>query len=152
MKVVILRGVSGSGKTTYIKKNHPEALVCSADSFFYNEDDEYHFDARMLSEAHRACFSKFLLLLKANHDCDITVVVDNTNSTAAEISPYYMAAEVYGVPTEIVRLDCRTEVAAKRNKHGTPFHTIRNMRNRFDRLPPYWPRERVIRTDEGENI
>lgn len=148
MKVVILRGVSGSGKTTFRKENYPEALICSADSFFYNEKGEYHFDASLLSEAHRSCFAKFLLLLQANHSSNITVVVDNTNATAAEVSPYYMAAEVYSVPTEIVTLICRNEIAAKRNKHGVPLHTIRNMRNKFERLPVYWPQERIVRTDE----
>jgi len=150
MKVVILRGVSGSGKSTFRRKNHPEALVCSADSFFYDKDGEYHFDANLLSEAHRSCFAKFLLLLQANHDSDATVVVDNTNTTTAEISPYYMAAQVYSVPVEIVTLICRNEIAAKRNKHGVPLHAIRNMRNRFETLPVYWPRERIVRTDEAK--
>lgn len=148
MKVVILRGVSGSGKTTFAVENYPNALVCSADQYFYTPDGEYEFKPHLLSEAHVACFSKFLLMLQANHNADVTLVVDNTNSTICELSPYYMAACVYGAQITVIRTDCRSEIAANRNRHGVPMHTIQNMRNRFEPLPGYWVRERIVRTDE----
>jgi predicted kinase len=35
MKLIILRGLPGSGKTTLVRKEWPNAAVCSADSYFY---------------------------------------------------------------------------------------------------------------------
>ena len=35
-EVIVMQGVSGSGKSTYIKNNLPNATVVSADHFFVN--------------------------------------------------------------------------------------------------------------------
>lgn len=149
MKVIIMQGLSGSGKSTYIKNNYPEAVVCSADHYFYSCNDKgeevYSFNFAKLGAAHQACFKKFIMLLQSN--IASTIVVDNTNSTAVEISPYYLAAEAYGADVEIILINCDPVIAANRNKHGTPIKTIEAMSKRlmnFNNYKPSWWKQTVI--------
>lgn len=73
------------------------------------------------------------------------VVVDNTNTTVAEIAPYAALALAYGHELEIVTLDCDPAIGAKRNTHGVPLAACNAMHLRLaDRqLPPWW-NHRVI--------
>jgi len=63
MKVIIMRGVPGSGKSSYVARKYPEATVCSADNFFMSADDQgilhYQFNPAQLSAAHDECFREF---------------------------------------------------------------------------------------------
>lgn len=44
--VIIMRGVPGSGKSTYVRNRYPEARVVSADRYFTDPaTGEYRFDA-----------------------------------------------------------------------------------------------------------
>lgn len=147
MKVIILSGISGAGKSTYIKKNHPNAIVCSADDFFMI-DGEYRFDPTKLGQAHATCFRKYLNQLSfatgySPHSEDI--VVDNTNTTAMEISPYVLAAEAYGVEYEIVTLVVDPSIATKRNVHKVPEKTVFAMAKKLAGriLPPWWNHKTV---------
>jgi predicted kinase len=145
MKVIVCRGISGSGKSSYISKNYPNATVCSADHFFMH-DGEYKFNPSNLNLAHRTCMRKFVLhCTDSNYNCD-TLVVDNTNLTLAEIAPYIQVALAMGHEVEIIRLSCPAAEAAQRNKHGVPFGTVEAMLRRFENLPAYWPKEKTIQT------
>ena len=53
MKVVILRGLPGAGKTTYVSKMPAPTLVVSADHYFV-QGQAYRFDADKLAAAHAA--------------------------------------------------------------------------------------------------
>lgn len=93
-KVIILSGISGSGKSTYGRKLLEGALwtsVCSADDYFM-VGSEYRFDASKLSLAHGQCFKKFIDLLKGG---DQVVVVDNTNTSVVEIAPYVLGGQAW---------------------------------------------------------
>lgn len=81
MKVIILCGVSGSGKST-IAKEIGSGYVVSADDFFM-ASGEYKFDPTMLPAAHGQCLRDFVGCLQ--YGCD-TIVVDNTNTTMMEVA------------------------------------------------------------------
>jgi len=148
-KVVILSGVSGSGKSTRARKlwNDLEpgtyCKVVSADDFFM-VDGEYRFDPKKLSDAHGKCFRDFLAALQDDY---ALVVVDNTNTTSEEIAPYILGAQAFGWEAEILTaLPGRMNwvdyylMCEKRNAHGVGFETIKAQHLRIvnRRLPPWW--------------
>jgi predicted kinase len=141
MRVIIMAGVPGSGKSTWIKENHTGAIICSADDYFVGLGR--NFDPSKLGEAHGACVRKFVLYV-ANHDDDEVrenvVIVDNTNTTVLEMAPYVAIAAAYGVSVEIVEMDCPVGLAAKRNIHNVPMRTCLRMGDNLMSLeiPPFW--------------
>lgn len=143
-KVTILRGVSGSGKSTYAATNYPGALVVSADSFFAFVDG-YKFDPTKLSEAHGLCLRGFVDAAQRGRN----VVVDNTNITVEEIAPYYAIAEAYGREVEIVTFDVPISIAHARNIHNVPLAKVEGQHFRLWKaiLPPRW-NHRVVRNSE----
>lgn len=141
-QVIILRGISGSGKSTHGRRLAGDrGVICSADDFFM-VDGEYKFDFGKLQDAHSACFRKFLAALEAGTE---TVIVDNTNTQAWEISPYKLAGESFGYSVKIVEVKCDPEVAAARNTHGVPREGVLKMAARMaaEQLPPRWKVEVV---------
>ena len=135
MKVVIMRGAPGSGKSTWVKKNLPGAEVFSADSYFM-QDGEYKFDPARLPQVHDTCLRSFLLAVW--HPKDRDIVVDNTNTKAFEIAPYYRLAEAFGYGVEVVWVVAPAEVCKARNVHNVPPATIDAMVNGVEPLPPWW--------------
>ena len=66
-EIVIYSGISGSGKSTAAEALADEYLakgkkvrICSADHYFLDDDDNYHFDRDALGMAHAVCFGSFL--------------------------------------------------------------------------------------------
>lgn len=139
--IMIMRGLPGSGKSTYIRENFPGAEVCSADHFFM-EDGEYRFDPAKIGEAHGGCLRKYMKVLEAHSESASaqTIVVDNTNTQAWEISPYIAIANAFGMEAEIVNFTVSVETAVERNIHGVPEHVIRAMNERLEKesIPPFW--------------
>lgn len=145
MRVVIMRGLTGSGKSYYTRNNYPDAYVCSAD-FFFERDGEYHFNASLLSHAHAACMGSFIDALREGRPL---VVVDNTNITKIEIAPYVSVAQAYGYTVEIVCVDALKKFSLKelseRNIHGIPYGVLVNMESRWENnFPPFWPRQKFV--------
>jgi predicted kinase len=140
MRVIIMAGVPGSGKSTWIKENHPDAIVCSADDYFVGLGR--NFDPSKLGEAHGECVRKFIDVVSGNIMAleDPILIVDNTNTTVLEMAPYVAIASAYGVPVEIVEMDCPVGLAAKRNIHNVPMRTCLRMGDNLMSLeiPPYW--------------
>ena len=152
MKIVIMRGIPGSGKSTYIYKLEPTSgyakVICSADDFFIDTNCNYNFDPSKLDQAHKYCYKKFINSLK--NPIIGLLIVDNTNIRLHEMSPYIRYAQIYMNHTDdidIVRCECSVENAMQRNVHSVPFKSIKRMKNRMEKILPYWPKERVIITD-----
>ena len=151
MKLIILRGPSGIGKTTYIKNNFPEAIadgtVCSADHYFNDlVTGTYKFDPTKLGAAHQTCKTKVESLL-ADHSANNAdyVVVDNTNLRQKEIKPYVDLAEKYDIPYEIITLQAPLELFLKRNVHNVPEDVVKGMYQRMMsvKLPSEW-NQRIV--------
>lgn len=151
-QVKIMRGLPGAGKSTWAEANIGNGVIVSADHFFVSRDG-YRFDAALLPKAHGACLRDFLGYVQSHRHNYTTVVVDNTNTTAAEIAPYYAAAEAYGWDVEIVEIDSMLSCLElfQRCRHGVPMRGVEAMADRLERevLPPWW-KHRVIVTGEPE--
>ena len=143
MKVIILQGVPGSGKSFYanefVAHANVKSVICSADDYFYElgGGTKYAFDASKLGQAHGACFRRFIGAVRSEVP---VVVVDNTNTTVSEISPYVLGGEAYGYEVEVVQVLCDPAVAAARNTHGVPEKAIQAMAARIASCscPPWW--------------
>jgi len=139
-KCVILRGISGSGKSTFIAKNLQGAEVCSADNFpdLYEGPDKV-FNPKKLGDAHRWCMQKFI---RATTHLDPIgranlVVVDNTNLMLWEFMGYVQIAGAMGYEVQIIQMDTPVHIAAKRNVHGVSMNKVEDMSRRFQRIPPF---------------
>jgi predicted kinase len=134
--VHIMRGVSGSGKSTRAKeltRGKPNTMICSADDFFM-KNGHYEFDQRMLSQAHAWCRGKFQAALEMGLEI---IVVDNTNTQHWEYKDYVDLATAYGCTVEVERVGELDETSlrtyANRNKHGVPLEVLRKQAKRFEK-------------------
>lgn len=141
-KVLIMRGVSGSGKSTFTRQ-YPDAVICSADAYF---DRLGHHDHTLIGEAHKECFATFVAALEVDYPL---VIVDNTHIEAWEISPLITFATYKGYEYEIVEIPLpgsspeeAVEILTARNLHGTLRKTVERMVDRFTKafLPKHWNR------------
>jgi len=124
MKVIIMRGLPGSGKSFFAKNLGGENVIVSADDYFLH-NGRYEFVPSKLGEAHAFCMRSFIDAIH-NNVVD-NVIVDNTNIRQWEIHPYYLVAQAYGLPVEIVTVNCNAEKAFGRNQHGVPLAAIQRM-------------------------
>ena len=137
-KVIIMQGLSGSGKTHWVNTNFPNASVCSADKFFEMGPDEYHFVPSLLGEAHAQCLNKYLYALNRG---DSTVIVDNTNTQRWEWINYahiavkwgyeWAVADIYDSPAALT-----DEQLAARCKHNVSVEAIARQRKRYEPADP----------------
>jgi predicted kinase len=121
-ELIILRGIPGSGKSTFAK------LVCNqhveADMFFI-QDGEYKFDASKLKAAHAWCQAKTEEWMKKRYN----VVVSNTFTQEWEMEAYYKLAEQYGYRVHSIIMENRHEGI---NEHNVPTDKLEQMKNRFE--------------------
>jgi predicted kinase len=154
MQVILMSGISGAGKDTYIRERfgiscERIAIVCSADDFF-QKTGSYIFEPSKLGEAHGECLRKYI------DECHLAyeeqdwrspeyLVVNNTNLTAEELAPYVAIANAYGHKVEIVTLHCDPKIAAERSLHVRDINILTAMQDKLNNriLPKYW---NVLRT------
>ena len=134
----IIRGIPGSGKTTYVNENYPEAYVCSADNYFEEvadlNDTSYleEFQPWLVGKAHQHCWGSFIQAVVVMDEP--LVVVDNTNVNKWEYENYVLLAEQLGYEVEIIVTDMSesAEVYHERNTHGVPLEVIERMLREFE--------------------
>jgi predicted kinase len=118
-KLILIRAVSGAGKSTFAKIFAPDSCICCADDFFTDEEGNYNFDASKLGQAHKACQDKYLELLDSPF-AD-TIVVSNTNTKESDYKFYLDEAEKRGIMVFSLVLENRH---GNKNIHNVPDHVL----------------------------
>lgn len=101
---IIIRGVSGTGKSEFVKtlqSLNKDISRVSADDFFVTEDGRYEFDAALLGQAHDKCYNDFCKYILEGK----SVIVDNTNTTESQFQRYQEFAESHDIKVNIVVID-----------------------------------------------
>ncbi len=124
-----------------VEKIGPRHLIVSADHYFLDVDGHYRYDGKQIGKAHQACFGQFMMALVSNVVDGI--VVDNTNTTAEEISPYVLAGQSFGWTVEVLTVHVGRDqlpLCAARCRHNVPLTVIEQQWERIQRrtLPAYW--------------
>jgi tRNA uridine 5-carbamoylmethylation protein Kti12 len=127
---LIMRGVSGSGKSTRARLlAGATGVVHSTDDYFY-VNGVYRFDPAKFAQYHRRNLEAFRASLAAGVPI---VICDNTNTRRWEFAPYVKAAEDAGYLITVVSLPHPdVAVAAARNTHGVPAEMIKRMIDRWE--------------------
>jgi predicted kinase len=120
----IVRGVSGSGKTTYAKKL-TERVGCyyfEADHFFEDAEGVYTFDGSKLKDAHLWCFEGVSGEIDRGYD----VIVANTFTRTWEMRQYIYTALAHDYHIVIVECTGRYQ-----NVHGLDEAAVARQVARF---------------------
>ena len=131
-KLYIVRGLPGSGKSTFAEALvGSDFLVCEADKYFM-KDGEYKFDATKLKEAHESCRSMVETYMKdslVNDQFYREIAVSNTFTQEWEMQAYFDLAKQYGYTVFTLIVENRHGGV---NQHGVPDEVLTKMRDRFE--------------------
>ena len=128
-RLYILRGLPGSGKSTFAKKMIDKKMAdvhFEADMFFVDRNGQYRFDPSKLGSAHRWCENNVKRALESGKN----VVVSNTFTTLKEMKPYIDYCRENGYPFMVVRLNTQYK-----SIHAVPEKSIMKMKTRFQDYP-----------------
>lgn len=123
-QLVIIRGLPGSGKSTLARSmkgfSHYEA-----DTYFLDEEGDYHYDKSMIKEAHEWCRKSVSEALASGKN----VVVSNTFTRIFEMTPYFDLAARFNIKPMIIKMEGNFG-----NIHNVPEEVIRIMKQRWEDL------------------
>ena len=121
--IYIIRGVPGSGKSTYVRKNLADISWYEADMYFIRPDGRYEFNTRFIKDAHNWCRSCVVAAMANRQE----VVVSNTFTRKWEMKEYLQMAEDFGYDVVVIRC-----TGKYKNIHGVPDDKVQEMQNRFE--------------------
>jgi predicted kinase len=123
--LIILRGLPGSGKSTFANMMWPEAIICEADQYHYL-DGEYRFNPTKIKEAHQWCQTIARHLMNNGKP---QVVVSNTSTTEKEMQSYLDMANEFGYRVVSLIVENRH---GNSSVHNVPQETLKKMQDRFE--------------------
>ena len=137
-KLIIVRGIPGSGKTTFAEflfdnlEIDVDAACLAADDYFYDDEGVYHFDANKLHMAHLHCqqtVENNMVMHGTREQVQSVIIVHNTSTTPKELKPYLELAKKYGYEVTSLIVENRH---GNENVHSVPEEVLTKMKNRFE--------------------
>lgn len=124
-ELIIVRGLPGSGKSTFAR-NLTDIMVVEADMWWYrNPKLEYQFDMELLRRAHRWSLQTAEAFLANGQG----VAVANTNLTFKEAKDYIGFAKAIGVPITVYTMDREVNHGSI---HNVPSDVMKRMYDRME--------------------
>ena len=142
LNLILLRGVSGAGKST-VAELFTDAVLCSTDNYFMIPDAEgvlqYQFDANSLVINHKKCQDQVEEVMRKVESSEgflddmvtvaSTIVVHNTFTQEREMDAYYKLAEEHGFTIHTLIVENRH---GSQSTHDVPLKSIEIQRDRFE--------------------
>ena len=127
----LVRGLPGSGKTSFASAIWNDYAVFEADKFFYDKEGNYNFDPSKLKEAHAWCKNEVesrMIEHQNNQQYYPDIAVSNTFTQEWEMEDYFKLAEKYEYKVVSLILENRH---GSQNVHGVPDEKLQIMKDRF---------------------
>jgi hypothetical protein len=125
-KLVLVRGLPGSGKSTFARELSAAGYVHLETDMYFIENGHYRFNPAFLSMAHKWCQS----MCKGDLLSGLDVVVSNTFTQLWEMEPYFKM----GAHTVTI-VECTGHYG---NVHGVPADKVKAMADRWEKVTPEW--------------
>jgi predicted kinase len=132
-KLIIMRGLSGSGKSGAAKRFVGNGTICSTDDFFI-ENGIYVFGEKNVSKFH---YFNFLSSVRSMQKGISPIIIDNTNVIAEHCMNYAESGKTYDYDIIVVEPDTDwafdIEELMKRNTHCVPRETLIEMLEQYEK-------------------
>ena len=122
--LILVRGVSGAGKST-IAPMFKNAVLVSTDDFFLDEYGDYVFDANSLVINHQFCQLAVRMMMQDNEEL---IVVHNTFTADWEMDAYFDLARKHGYAVHTIIVENRH---GSKNVHDVPKDVVKAQIERF---------------------
>ena len=130
--LTLVRGLPGSGKSTFANWIWNEYAICEADKFFYDKEGNYNFDATKIKQAHEWCREQVETRMKDNENNPQfypEIVVSNTFTQEWEMKTFLVLARRFRYKVYTVIVENRH---GGKNLHGVPEDKLQIMKDRFE--------------------
>lgn len=129
--LVLIRGIPGSGKSTFAKYLQTDvylnrAIHLEADMYFTDYDGSYHWDVKKIKEAHSWCQNTAEIMMNQH----INVIVSNTFTKIWEMQSYINYARMIGIEYIVYRMTSNYG-----SIHNVPEDVIDRMKISFEDYP-----------------
>ena len=145
-ELILVRGISGSGKSTFAELVHKlarnlndhtdelEHIIVSADDYFTDTNGNYDFNPADLPKAHYYCQNIVYMAMKQakideERGIGSIILVHNTFTQDWEMKPYFNLAKEHGFKVTTIIVENRHE---SNSIHNVPKDVINRQKIRFD--------------------
>lgn len=124
-QLIIVRGIPGSGKSSFCRKIFPNLFHIENDMYHYHNND-YQFSTLKQKDAIEWCTDMVTLALKKGMDC----VVSNTFTKKRFVDNYVNIGKMFECDIKVYRM-----MGNFKNEHDVPEDVFNNMKNNFEDYP-----------------